>query len=234
MALLVKVDLETAKEYAGNVVTAKVGNKKHQVLFWVETDDFTLVDAVAEEEKDRNILFLSYTGTQNHLRMFAESLNKDWVKPEYFSLVQEVELGGDLIVDDVNKIMSEYQPWVTVVIKVPDNYYDMRMIQYFCRVYPNIRFIGGKFCNVEGVRLGYYDNKMLDRLDIKYTPKLTMDSDYTGALQVEKLENLELVATPLKEAKKLGATKKVAKPSKKNSRTMRFSELLNMGGSVAL
>lgn len=233
MALLVKVDLETAKQYAGNAVTAKVGNKKHQVLFWVDTDDFTLVDAVKEAERDRNILFLSYTGTPNHLNMFVEPLNKDWVRPEYFNLVQEVELGEDLRVEDVNRVMSEFQPWVTVVIKVPETYYDMRMIQYFCRVYPNIRFVGGKFCNVEGVRLGYYDSALLDKLDVKYAPKLTMDKDYTGVLQVEKLENIELVSTPLKEAKKQGTTK-TAKPSKKNARTMRFSELLHMGGEVAL
>lgn len=233
MALLVKVDLETAKQYAGNIVTTKVGNKKHQVLFWVDTDDFTLVDAVNEAEKDRNILFLSYTGTPDHLRMFAEPLNKDWSNPSYFNLVQEIELGEDLRVEDVNRVMSEFQPWVTVVIRVPETYYDMRMIQYFCRVYPNIRFVGGTFCNVEGVRLGYYEDSLLDKLDVKYASKLTMDKDYTGALQVEKLENLELVATPLREAKKQG-TVKVAKPSKKNARTMRFSELLYMGGGVAL
>lgn len=46
---------------------------------------------------------------------------------------------------------------VTPLVRVPDNYSDMRTLLNICNKYSSVRIIGGNLLNIEGVRIGRYD-----------------------------------------------------------------------------
>lgn len=189
MSVIVKANYEIANEYANGRVTTKIGNKKHQVFFKVSCDDYSLNSCIELAKKSNNIIMLEYEGLP--------------VAPSFVALTQPIgvyigyktEVGMDISEDDIIRILNDTPLGVTPIIKLPDEYKDIRFVYDMCQKYDRIRFCGGLMFNLEGCRLGCCGRDVLDSNNIKYPSDVLMHEGCSCGLEVVDAEGLEFEVT---------------------------------------
>lgn len=189
MAIIIKSDLETADSYAGMKVTALVGKKKHQAYFKVAVDDFSLEGAIDSYKNDSNIVALNYVGNDEFLRDF------DRAKLQGVYLLKEFEVGSDVSEDDINCIVNSVHPEVTAVIRVPEDFCDMKFIQDMSKAYRNICFCGGTLFMLEDCKIGCCSKEVLENRGISVKDDEYIKTGCCSALQIVNLGDFELTAT---------------------------------------
>lgn len=120
----------------------------------------TLTNIVQAKERfqdNPNIVAFEYLDDPNTLKGLLFS---DWGKPVLvvgrFPALDET---ADTMIASLLSNVSD----VTVVIDLPADYSDLRMVDHFSKKYPSIRFIGGDLLRIEGVNYGFVSLEALPR-----------------------------------------------------------------------
>lgn len=225
MAVLVRANLSDIFAYKGKNVTTKIGSKKHQVLFRVEVDDFSLVQAIEHSKNDKNVLMLDFAGTENFIKSCSVDASG---KIPYVGV--RVEVGLNLTEQDIVNMLAVYPEWVTLVIKLPDEYKDMQFLYEMCKKYNRIRFCGGHTFNIDGCRLGCCGLDLIEKLDIKVNNVNYIHQGCSCALESFDITDVELVVSQKAErSSNTGSSKSKSKSSTPKKSKAVFSDLLKKG-----
>lgn len=224
MAVIVKANLEQVKEYKNKNVSLKIGNKKHQVYFRVEADDFSLLDAIEHAKTDRNVVMLEYAGSDNFIKSVAvaPSDNFPYVGVSY-------EVGMNLSEEDIVNALAEYPEWSTIIIKLPDEYKNLEFLYNMCQKYPRIRFCGGYTFSIDGCRLGCCGRDILEKKNIKVSDSEYLKIGCSCALQTLQFDDVDL-SISLKAERTSNTSSGTKSPASK--RSAKFGSLLG-GDKVA-
>ena len=212
MALVSRVNIVDAALYRGCSLKTRYMNKSHAVYLKLLCGDNELEECLEFARVTPSVLMLEYQGTGSNLGY----LTKENTGGLYVGVV--VEYGNDIVESDVERLISNYPDGVTIVIKVPDDFSDMRTVITLCNKYDNIRFCGGKLFALEGARVGMIGVDTLESVGIKID-----DSYYYAAgddvMQTVDIECLELTRTVGKVKKPKTAKTSKAPKSKSTEST---------------
>lgn len=223
MAILVRANLNDIAEYKGKNVSTKIGSKKHQVLFRLEVDDFSLLGAIEHAKNDKNVVMIDFAGTEN----FIKSCSIDTTgKIPYVGV--RVEVGLNLTEEDIINLLNVYPEWVTLIIKLPDEYKDMQFLYEMCQKYSRLRFCGGHTFNIDGCRLGCCGLDMVEKLDIKVNNTNYIHQGCSCALESFDITDVELVVTQKAERNSNTGSSKSKSSTPKKPKAV-FSDLLKRG-----
>lgn len=223
--VIVKTDLDTAKQYCGKSVFAKIKGKKNIAYFRVPVDDFSLAEAVAHAKVNKNILMLAYTGVGFGLKTFDGSfsgVNIGWLVP----------VGGNVTEEDIQGYASEAPEGVSVVLQFPSDY---KNLEFMCKImdkYPNVRVCGGcAFC-FDDCRFGCCGRDILTRAGIKFDTEDYLREGCSCAVPVIEDSEVSLGVFSGKQGENKNSTKSAT--GAKKQKAQMFSSLLYGGGKVEL
>lgn len=149
--MLVVLDFNAVKD--ANVKGVKDGRNINLSMI-VQANRDTMEHALNRFKGNKNVVAIQFIGDYTDLPAFSITEESP---PVFYSVpVNALE-------ESVDSIMSLLDPRVYPVFEVPDTYQDLRMVEYFCAKYPNIRVTGGFFYNIQTVRLGYVDPALIPR-----------------------------------------------------------------------
>lgn len=219
--ILVKTDYTTAKIYEFNSVKTKVGSKKHQVYFKVYCDDTDVNDCIELYKSSNNIVMLEYQG-------MVESLVGVNLQGVYITKV--FDFGTNITEEDIIGIVQSLPDGLTGIIRLPQEYKDMRFIYNMSKKYLNIRFCGGTTFCLDGCRLGCCGRDILDSRGIKYDADSYMHEGCSCALETVLDTDVELEIGKL--TKRSSNTQRSGGTKKK--KVALFKDLLYSGGTFDL
>lgn len=219
MSVLVKSNLEVVSKYDGKGVTTKVGSKKHQVYFKLYCDDSDIEECISLYRRNTNIILLDYQGTLQALK--DADLNGIYITKSY-------TFGNNVNAYDIRSVVSELPENVVGVIKLPEDFSDMKFIIDMCEEYPNIRFTGGIFFAFDEARIGYIGKDILLKNNIKGDEARLIYEGTDCALDTFVDEDVELVEGRVKASKSSGKSSTGGKKKK----TLLFNDLLYQNGIV--
>ena len=223
-SIIVKCDLATAKEYTGKSVVAKVGKKKHSVAFRVTADDFTIDEAVELAKRDSNIIMVNYIGSQENIK---------GVSPNGVYVAWSMEVGNDLTEDDIVKYLAETPEGVSLIVKVPEDYNNIRFLCDMLDKYDNLRICGGSLFCFDGYKFGCCGRDICAMKGVSFSEDSYIHEGCCCAVDIFDLTDVELTASASKGASK--GTKKSGSTAKKPSnKVAKFSSLLYGNGKVEL
>lgn len=221
--IIVKIDVESIKDYVGKRVFTKIGSKKHQVIFRLSVDEFSLEEGVSLYRRDSNIIMIDYEGTLEGL----ESFNSSMVGDCYIGYTMPVT--GDMTESQFEHLISKLPDFLTPIFKFPEDFTDMGKLCTLSSIHPKIRFCGGYLFRLTGLNIGGVGVDILERRGIapKKFSHLAIGSGcvYTNMLA----KDIELVASKVNISR---PKKKVV--AKKPNRAEKFSSMLLSGGTVEL
>lgn len=185
MSVIVKASYETASKYANGRVITKVNNKKHQVYFKVPCDDYSLNACIELAKNNSNIIMLDYEGLP--------------MSPSFMALTEpigvyigiKIEVGMDLSEDDIVRIINDTPAGVTPIIKLPDEYKNIRFIYNMSNKYSRLRFCGGTMFNLSGCKFGCCGADILEERGIKFPADEMIHCGCSCGLEVVDEEGLE-------------------------------------------
>lgn len=220
MAVVVKADYNTVREYTGKGVYTSVP-KKQAVYFRLVADDFSLEESIALSKIDSNILVVDYKGNSTPKQLGVSTAGA------YVTFT--VDMGNDITESDIIKYI-DYAGDSVIMFRLPQDYNNIRFLCEMLDKYSNIRFSGCQVFAFDNYRFGYCGKDILSKRGIKYdTTKYITETD-GDILQTFELADIELkVNDKSTSGTKHGGTKK-AKPSK----TSLFNSLLYGDGKVEL
>ena len=185
MSVIVKASYETASKYANGRVVTKVNNKKHQVYFRVPCDDYSLNACIELAKNSSNVLMLDYEGLPMSPSFMALT------EPTGVYIGIKIEVGMDLSEDDIVRIINDIPAGVIPIIKLPDEYKNIRFVYNMSQKYDRIRFCGGTMFNISGCRLGCCGADILDKNNIKFPADSMIHNGCSCGLEVVDEEGLE-------------------------------------------
>lgn len=142
MQLLASCSLEKSREFNGRLVLPNE-NKK--------TPDKVMLNIVVGENENPEDIFKGLSGKERCITFCKEN-------PANYcptSLVGNVF--NECSVEQLECGDFPMPEGVVTLVRLPEDYCDMRTLKIFCDRYPTVRFIGGNLLGVEGVRIGRYD-----------------------------------------------------------------------------
>lgn len=220
MSIIVKSDLSRAEEFTGKSVVAKIGKKKLPVVFRVTVDDFTVEEAIDVAKRDSNILMLNYVGSQGGLSQ---------VNPQGVYIAWSIDVGNDVSEDDIQKCVEATPPGVTLVVKVPEDYKNIRFLYEMSEKYQSVRFCGGCLFCFDECKFGCCGKDICSARGIKFDDTEYIKEGCSCAIPVFDIADVELSVATSK-AKSSNSTHKKSKPNK----VAMFSSLLYGNGKVEL
>lgn len=214
MSVIVRTSYENAKQYKGKGVVTKIGNKKHNVFFKVIIDDFTIEDALSNN--DSNIVMYDYQGMiTNTVYLGLESTN--------LYITKSYEFGNDISENDIIELLNEVPNGVVPIVKLPSDYKNFEFVCRICDKYPRIRFCGGVLFCAKGCRIGCCGRDILDDAGIKYSDSNSIKEGCACALDIISDEGIELTVT---DKKVKSDRKKKGSSGSKKTKTLMFSGVL--------
>ena len=227
MAVLVRADLESVKQYRGKSVSTKIGNKKNQVLFRVVVDDFSLVDALAYAKTDKNIVMLEYQGSHQYLSTIAESYNG---APDLPYMVVHESVGHNIDEEVLNSVLASFPQWCSVVIKLPNDYSNMEFIYNMSQKYPRVRFCGGYVFEIDGCRLGCCGRDIFEKTGVKYSNNDMIKEGCSCCVSTVQFEDVTLDVSSKPERVSKSTSSKASKtPTVKKPKQAMFGSLMQKG-----
>lgn len=224
MSIVVKTNYETANKYANGRVVTKYNNKKHQVYFRVSCDDYSLNSCIELAKKSDNIVMLDYEGLP--MSQTYTSLTSD--TGVYIGI--KIEVGMDFSEEDLVRILNDTPEGVTPIVKLPDEYKNIRFLYNMCKKYSRVRFCGGATFNISGCRLGCCGADVLEKNNIKFPADVVMHTGCSCGLEVVDDEGLEFEVSQkvVKQPKTPRAPKeKPSSPAPKKKAVSSFTSLLS-------
>lgn len=212
--LLVKTGYEVASKFRGKNVVTKIGNKKHQVYFKLYCDDMDIADCIKLYKENSNIVMLEYQGTD--LGLMGVDLKGVYITKIF-------DFGTNISENDITDTIKYLQEGLTAIIRVPQEYKDMKFIYDMSNKYSNIRFCGGTVFCLDGCKLGCCGRDILDKKGIKYDATKYIYEGCCCALETLMDTDVELEEGSI--IKKSGTGVK---------KTLKFQDLLYKNGRVSL
>lgn len=220
MAILVKVSYETAKLYEGKGVTAKVGNKKHQVYFKLYCDSSNITDCISLYKASDNIVMLDYLG---------DIPSSDIEVPNNIYITKTYDYGMNIVEEDIVSVVNELPEFITPIIRLPLEYTDMQFIYNMSQKYKRVRFCGGTYFCLNGCNLGCCGKDILDKRNIKYDKNSYMREGCSCALDTLMEDEVTLEEGKLKTKKSPAKAKqKSTTGGHSKKKAMSFADLLAM------
>lgn len=220
MSVIVKADLSEVKQYTGKSVTTKIGKKNHPVLFRVNVDDFTVEEGIDIAKRDANIIMLNYIGSQAGLTNIVS-------KGVYITYA--VEVGNDVTEEDIIKYLNNTPDGVTLVIKLPDDFKNIRFAYDMSVKYDKVRFCGGCLFCFDECKFGCVGRDICTQRGIKFDDTEYIKIGCSCCVPVEDFADVEL-AISTKQQKSTTHSNNKSKISKASL----CSSLLFSGGKVEL
>lgn len=213
MALLVEVDFETAKGYAGYGLSTKYNGKKHKVYLKVTCDESNLAEAISLCKANRNMLMLEYQGMDNY-PSYTD------LQPQGIYIGRLTRLGNNLTAEDVESIVSSTPAGVVPIVSLPSDFSDMEFLWHLSKKYPTVRYSGGVLFEIDGVKIGEIGTDILEAAGIKVDESCYFIDGKSDCLDCVDISELELETT-------VGAEKphKERKPTIKKP-ALNFSSIL--------
>lgn len=222
MSIIVKADLSLVTQYTGKSVVAKIGKKKFPVVFRVTVDDFSVEEAINTAKRDSNILMLNYVGSQGGLSQ---------INPQGVYIAWIAEVGNDVSEEDIQKYIDTTPEGVTLVVKVPEDYKNIRFLYEMSEKYQNIRFCGGCLFCFDECKFGCCGKDICTARGIKFDDTEYIKEGCSCAIPAFDIADVELSVTTAKnKSKSSSSSSKKSKPSK----VAMFSSLLYGSGKVEL
>lgn len=136
--VIVKADLATAKQYTGKSLSVKIGKKKFSAVLRVNVDDFNIAEAIELAKRDANILMLNYVGSHEGIK----GVNTCGVYVAW-----GIDVGSDVTEDDIQRLYDDVPDGVTLIVKLPEGYKNIRFLYDMSHKFDRVRFCGGSlFC----------------------------------------------------------------------------------------
>lgn len=220
MSMIVKADLSEIKEYTGKSVSAKIGKKSHPVLFRVNVDNFSVEEAIDVAKRDSNIVMLNYIGSP------AGLANID-TKGVYITF--SVEVGNDVSEEDIVKYIADIPEGVTLVVKLPEEFKNIRFAYEMSQKYDKVRFCGGCLFCFDECRFGCLGRDICTQKGIKFDDTEYIKTGCSCCIPIDDIANVELSISNSKQKSSSHSGNK-----SKNSKASLFSSLLYSGGKVEL
>lgn len=207
MEILANCTLEESTKYEGKLlIENEDGGKPDKVFLNIVVEDG---NTSILENLNSNIKCITYKGD-------VDFSDVDIPKDKVF---KEVPFDGEI----------EEIEGVTTLVRVPEGYSDMRVLQGICEKYPSVRVIGGNLLNIEGVRIGRYSlgkDKGSPVYNGIYDQFLELPLSELGNLKdVVKKARKKLNSSNIEKKSKVAKDKKPA--PKKNDIAKSFSSLFN-------
>lgn len=188
MKFLASCTVEESKEYKGNLVIKENDKKSHTVMLNIIARGEHVYSDLSGNEK-------CVTFVDNYVPSYVPDKWKgnvftEFTKDEYLSCRDGLPVG------------------LVPLIRVDSNYSDMREVSSVCKEHSDVRYIGGNFLLLDGVRIGRYDGKKPIVCNGVY-------DDFTE-VKLSDLNNISEVvkSTKVKKEKEGSLKKKKAKSSK--------------------
>lgn len=217
--LLVKASFETANKFRHSSVITKIGSKKHQCYFKLYCDDTDIDDCLELAKESKNVVMLEYQGSLPTLE--AKDLSNVYITKVF-------DFGMDINETDIEGVFELLPTGVTAVIKVPQEYSDMRFIYNMSQKYKSIRFCGGTTFCFDGCNVGCCGRDILDKANIKYDKSEYLHEGCSCAADTVLADEVELEEGRVYKTATSG--KKTSSPKKK----VLFQDLLYQSGRLEL
>lgn len=220
MEILASCSYEESLKFDGKlVIDGEDGSKPDKVSLnvIVENGDLSLINKLKPCVK-----CITYKGNVDFTGIAEDCKNVFYEMP----LSEVVDKEGSF------KDSIVYPNGVTTLVRLPDDYSNMKLVKSLCNSYPTVRVIGGNLLNIEGVHIGRYEvgkDKGSPVYNGVYDQFLEIPLSEIGNLkEVVKKARKKLDST---ETEKKSKGSKVAKEkkavSKKNEMAKSFSSLFS-------
>lgn len=117
--------------------------RNHYIRYVV--DEYSIDKAILETKGNKWVVAFDYVGDYQHLFDIVEKPSIPVIITKELKDINELS---------INFFMKSIPDWVTVSIKTPSDFCDMRVIENLSMKFPNIRFCGGKFLRLPNCRIG--------------------------------------------------------------------------------
>lgn len=195
MAIICSVDYSTALGYKGMNLSAKYNNKKHKVYLKLNCDDYILEDGLSLARVSKNILMVNYQGIGTS-QVYLGLTNDTGI---YVGRV--MDFGNDITEEDIERLVINIPEGITPIIKLPEDFTNLRFIWEVSKKFPRVRFCGGKLFAIEGVKVGAIGVDVLDRVEAKYG-----EDAYSLGGRVDALEEVDISTLEIKASSKAERT----------------------------
>ena len=225
MSLIAHVDYSTALNYKGLSLSTKYNGKKHKVYLKLICDDFTLKESIELAKGSKNILMLEYQGLDTN--PVYSNLGNTGV---YIGRV--IEFGNNLTEDDLTRIVNDTPEGVTPIVRLPDDFKDLRFLWDMTKKFGKVRFCGGTLFSIKGVNVGAIGVDILDAHEIKYEPSSFMVIGTDDVIESVGIDELEITTSSKSESKGSSKPKKSSSGKKKSPTKpqVTFSSMLLKNG----
>lgn len=197
MDFLASCSVEESQQYSGKlVIPAEDGGKPGKVFLNIlcEDGDKSLLKLIGG-----NVKCITYRG---EMIGFDEESFEDVPAGVFHEVMME-----NFSVDDTPQYTG-----VTTLLRVPDNYCDMRHLYNICSKRSDVRIIGGNLLGVDGVRVGRFDSGK-----DKIYP--VFNGVYDSFIEVGLSELGDVTELVKKAKKKMKASSDESKPRKKKEKS---------------
>lgn len=146
--MIVKLNYDDMK---GDNLSVTVGKTVRKPNIIMRVNQSNIEDAIVKF--NNSVSAFLYTDSIESLQQFKT------LKMEKVRIEISADPSDDDIVDRLSVIPAEY----TVIMKLPNNYSDMRVLSTLSAMFPNLRYCGGMICNIAPIRLGCIDDRDVDK-----------------------------------------------------------------------
>lgn len=162
MAIYMKMDYETAKEYNGKYIMYNGESGKESAYLMVQCNEKNINEAIDLAYESKNVLCIEYIG-EVESKIFQDIHITNSV------LVFRSESLTNINAEEIYNMFTKLPKHVDLDIELPSNYNDLQNIYNLSNSFPLLRFIGGNLFRIKGVNLGHFSEYFLKNRNIKYT-----------------------------------------------------------------
>lgn len=211
MELLASCSLERSKTFNGSLsIPDEDGKTMHKVSLNV---------VVGDEPEDE--VFASV----NKLAKCITFVGKN--KATKCPLGMEGRVFNEYMLEELNSFNPEPIEGITVLVRLPDDYSHMLTLKMLCDTRKDIRVIGGKLLNIEGVRIGRFDSNKPVVCNGVYDSFIEADIDDLEGIK-EKIKKVKVVE--VKEKKDREKKEKAQSEKKISKKVEAFKNMFGDGG----
>lgn len=151
-----RTSLEEVKKYKRCKVFLMQNERKVRVCFRVEVDESNIEEACNLYRSDKNIVMLDYVGsTLDNL----PSLEQVYIAKHF-------EVGSSVSETDIAKVLESLPEGMVAIVKLVDEYKDIRFLVSMLDKYPALRFCGGSVFTFDDCRFGCCGRDVLKKRGI--------------------------------------------------------------------
>jgi hypothetical protein len=204
-------------------VRGDLNGKNVNFFMRIQVDEINIEEALVKFKGNKWVAAFDYVGEPSFLRTVDIGDRVVIVTKQ----VEKIDMNVDFLVNDIDKNLR-------IVLNLPEDYNDMKLIFEYSAKYPNVRFTGGRLLRLDGCSIGSLTRDDLfkkvgeNRIPLVLENKPCLFPTY----QIDDLDVVEFY-----EAKLIGE-KKVRTPSTKSKQPAKpkkqLSSLLVLSGSSSM